>query len=273
MTDTVYDLPLDRITIVADLQPRVAGLDEGHVRTLQEAPESWQPLVVVQQGNGYVLEDGFHRYAAAQNLELTTVPVRIVPPPADGDLRGLAFTLNASHGRPLSLADRRAEAERLLRLRPEVSNLEVSRRVGLSPTTVAAIRARLEETASISPTTERVGADGSRYPVGPTAPGRAAGQLPAVTLGTSVGNALGRLITPGERAQQRRIVQYLERLAVALEDQLDLEGWETAEDAAGACRLVLGEDKAALFGERLGLASASVLEVALALGFDDEAAA
>lgn len=261
------DVSLDRLVVDPGLQPRVGGLDPDHVRALEEAPASWPPLAAVQRDGRLVLVDGFHRLAAAQNLGLATVPVRVVDEPADGDLHVLAFALNAAHGRPLSLADRRAFAERLLRGRPEVSNMEVSRLAGLSPTTVAALRARLEEATAIRPTPERVGADGARYPAG--AAYRPAGDLPDPGLGDLVGDAVGRLFTPAERREQRRVARYLERLAVALEDQDGRAGWASAAVAAEACRLVLGAERAAELGERLGWTARNVLDVAVALGYDD----
>lgn len=267
----IYDLSLDRIVIVPDLQPRVAGLDEAHIRALEDAVASWPPLVAVAPPSGGrpVLADGYHRVAAAQNLGLATVPVRIVPMPADGDLHALAFALNAAHGRHLTLTDRRAFAERSLRQRPEVSNMEVARRAGLSPTTVATIRERLEADAAITPAPERVGVDGSHYSVGATRSPRPPGALPESGLGELVSNAVGRLLTSEERRQQRKIAQYLRRLVVALEDGDTLEGWDTAEAAADACRLVLGDAAAADLGERLGRMSRTVLNVALALGYDE----
>lgn len=110
---TTAALKMDRILVDPALQPRVGGLDAAHIAALKENPEAWPPLVVVERG-GYLLVDGFHRYAAAQNVGLETVPVEVREMPADGDLHALAFALNAAHGRPLTLADRRGEAERLL---------------------------------------------------------------------------------------------------------------------------------------------------------------
>lgn len=269
VTDT-YDLPLHRIVIVPDLQPRVKGLDEGHVQALQDAPESWPPLVAVQQGGQCVLVDGLHRYAAAQNLSLSTVPVRIVPPPADGDLHALAFALNAAHGRPLGLADRRAFAERLLRQHPDWADREIGRRCGLSSNTVGAIRERLARAAQIEQTDTRVGAGGYVYSIGTNPKQRPPGELPEVGISAMVSDAVGRVFSPTERRQQRRVAQYLQRLAIALDDQDGLEGWGAAGEAAEACRLVLGAERAAELGERLGWTSRSVLDVALALGYDDE---
>ncbi len=266
MTTEIYDLPLDRIVVVPDLQPRVAGLDEAYVRALEDVAASWPPLVGVRQGNRCVLVDGRHRFAAAQNLDLATVPVRVLDPPADGDLHALAFALNAVHGRELTLDDRRAEAARLLRAHPDWADREIARRCGLAGNTVGAVRARLEQAAQIEQTETRVGRGGYPYAVGTNPKARPLGDLPDPGLGELVGGAVGRLFTSDERRRQRRIAQYLQRLAVALEDQDGLEGWATA---AEACRLVLGEERAAELGERLGWTSRNVLDVAVALGYDD----
>lgn len=256
MTLTPNYLALTSFRIEPTLQPRVGGLDEAHVRVLEEAPASWPPLAVVRQGEQFILVDGFHRFAAAQNLGLTTVPVRIVPVPDDGDLHALAFALNAVHGRPLTLPDRRAFAERLLRQHAELANMEIARRAGLSPTTVATIR-------------ERLGTDGTRYPVRATSSQRQTGELPDVGIGALIGETAGRLFTSAERRAQRRLAQYLQRLAVALEDQAHLASWETAAEAADTCRLVLGAERATDLGERLGWTSRNVLDVAVALGYAD----
>lgn len=270
MDTRLMTLALDRIAVDSSLQPRVGGLDTAHVQALQDVADSWPPLVVTPQGARYVLIDGFHRYAAAQNLGLDTVPVQAMTAPEDGDLLALAFALNAVHGRPLSLADRRAFAERFLGQHPHVSNMEVSRRAGLSPTTIATIRERLEASAAIQPVEQRVGAGGYTYTVA-TSPGeRQPGELPDAGLVEQVGDALGRLFTSEERRQQRRITHFLQRLAVALEDQEGIDGWERTGAAADACRLVLGDDRATALGEQLGWTSRNVLDVAVALGYQDE---
>jgi ParB-like nuclease domain len=272
VTPESSDLPRDLIVVVPDVQPRIGGLDADHVRTLEASAGLWPPLVVVQQGERFLLVDGFHRFAAAQNLGLATVSVRIAPAPSDGDLRGLAFSLNAVHGRSLTLTDRRAEAGRLLRLHPEWADREIGRRCGLAQPTVAAVRTELERTAQIEQTATRVGQGGYTYSVGANAKQRPPGELPGAGLGEIVGDAVGRLFTTDERRGQRRIAQYLQRLAIALEDQAELTSWETAADAAEACRLVLGEGRAAQLAERLGWASRAVLDAAVALGFADEVA-
>jgi ParB-like chromosome segregation protein Spo0J len=249
---------MDRILVDPALQPRLGGLDADHVRVLQECPESWPPLIVVEHG-GYQLVDGFHRFAAAQNLGLETVVVEVREMPADGDLRALAFALNAVHGRPLTLADRRAEAERLLQADPAMSNLDIARRTALSPTTVAAIREQLEAAEAIPATDQRVSRSGVSYT--PPTP-RQRGELPAEQE-----PLLERLLTAKDRREQRRLARYFERLAVALDDGDVFESWQVAADAAEACRAVLGDEDAAELGDQLGSAARNVLDVAEELGY------
>ncbi len=252
---------LKELKVDPSLQPRVSGTDPDHVRVLGEAHKAWPPLKVVRQDGRYLLVDGFHRLEAARNLGLETVPVEALQTPKDGDLRALAFSLNASHGKPLSLDDRRAFAERLLRDRPHLADREIGRRCGLSGNTVGAIRERLEESAQIEQTSERVGRGGYRHTVG-----RRAGDLPDPDPGV----AIAELFKPQEHRQQKRVVRYLERLALALDDQYGLGGWETHEDAAEACRGVLGE-RAAELARRLGDGAHNVLMAAVALGYDEDA--
>lgn len=166
MSDTNLEQPISRILLTdivaeSDIQPRQDGLEETHVATLVDGgPDTWPPLVVVERNGAYVLIDGHHRLAAARRLELADIACEIRPDVADADLRAVAFALNAAHGKPLTLADRRAEAERLLRISGNLSNNELARRCGLSDKTVAVIRERLEATSDIPKSPKRIGADG-----------------------------------------------------------------------------------------------------------------
>lgn len=266
----IDDFSITAITVDPELQPRTAGINPDHVRALEAVADSWPPLITVERSGTVILVDGFHRYAAAQNIGLVTVSAEIRDMPADGDLKGLAFTLNAAHGRPLTLQDRRTRAGDLLRLHSDWADREVGRRCGLAQPTVAKLREQLESTAQIEQTDIRVGQGGYTYTVGTNVKQRPQGDLPGEALGDVVSSAVGRLFTSAERRDQRQLTSYLRRLAVALEDSDDLVGWETADEAAASCRLVLGHDDAADLGVRLGRSSRNVLNVAIALGYDDD---
>jgi hypothetical protein len=272
MTST-YDMHLTAITIDPTLQPRVEGIDPDHVRALEAVVYAWPPLVVVQRDRSTILVDGYHRFAAAQNRGLSTVAVEVRELPEGGDLKGLAFSLNAAHGRPLTLPDRRNRAADLLQRHPDWADREIGRRCGLAQPTVAKLRTHLESTAQIEQTDVRVGRAGYTYTVGTNARQRPAGELPDEGIGERLTGVVERVVTSEERRQQRTLASYFKRLTVALEDGDDLAGWKTAHEAAEACRLVLGVDQATDLGERLGRTSRNVLEVALALGYDDEDAA
>ncbi|MBU6418252.1 MAG: ParB/RepB/Spo0J family partition protein [Proteobacteria bacterium] len=258
-------LPVGRITVDPGLQPRIGGLDLDHVKELETVPESWPPLKVVARGESFIIVDGFHRFAAAQNLELETIAVEVLDQPKDGDLLGLAFDLNISHGRQLTLNDKRAFAARLLKAHPELSEREIGRRVCLVQPTIAKIRQELESRDVIQPTDTRVGRDGRSYTVAhknrPAAPDR-------YQTGPTLLERVGDAFTPAERRNQRGIARYLQKLADALEDQDELAGFETFEDAADACRVVLGTEAAGELAERLGWSAANILKIAEALGYE-----
>ena len=248
------------IVVDQQLQPRVGGLDPEHVQELATVAGQWPPLRVVKHGRGYLLVDGFHRLAAAQNLNFKHVAVEVLEPPADGDLHALAFALNAAHGRPLTLSDRRAFAARLLRTHPEWADREVGRRCGLSQPTVAKVREGLEQEAHIPVMDTRLGRDGNTYPA---IQRRAAQEEDATVIPE-------RPLSAGDRSTQRLMVRYFEQLAERLEAQDALDGFEAIDDAATACRVVLGAEKAAALAERLGWSSRNILELAQALGFVSE---
>jgi hypothetical protein len=234
-------LAIQQIGVDPALQPRVDGVDLGQVRTLEAVVDAWTPLKVVRRGTGFLLVDGFHRFAA------------------DGDLHALAFALNAAHGRPLTLSDRRAFAARLLQAHPDWSDREVGRRAGLVQPTIAKVRQELEREQAIGPADTRTGRDGRSYP----AKQRPAG---ASTDCASLLEAVERLVTPADRVAQRTLVRYLQRVAEVLEEQDRLERFETIQDAARACQVFLGTPAAKELASRLGWWARNIVQIAEALG-------
>jgi ParB-like chromosome segregation protein Spo0J len=260
---TITNLPTAEIEADPALQPRVGGTDPEHVRELEESSAYWPPLSVVRRADRYLLVDGFHRLAAAKNLNLVSVPVTVLEPPDSDDLLALAFSLNAAHGRPLTLSDRRAYSSRLLQAHPERSDQEIGRRAGLAQATVAKLRGELERGQAIPPVEARIGGDGRAYAVKRKEKPR------TITAAAALASALSTI----DRNSQRKLVRYLAQLADFLEEQGRFTDFETFEDAAHACRSVLGADAARELGERLGLFAGNIFQIALALGYcpEDEA--
>jgi hypothetical protein len=257
--DTNTHLPLNDIVAAPELQPRVSGIDLQHVRKLEPVHSHWPPLKIVNRNGRYLLVDGFHRYAAAQKLGLEQVSVTVLEVSETEDLHALAFALNASHGSPLKLSDRRAFAGRLLRSHPDRSDREIGRQSGLVQPTVAKVRRELEQQAQIPVTTTRVGRDGRPYDA---APRHRHGKITV--------SAFLEKVVRLHRNEQRRIVRYLVKLADLLEQQDTLKGFQTIEDAAKACREVLGAEEAKELAERLGWSSGNIFDIAQALGYRAE---
>lgn len=217
----------------------MSGLDAEHVRALEEALEALPPPTCVRRGKQIIPLDGHHTIAAHQNAGKDTIGVRIVDEAADTDLYAMAFEANASHGMALTLSDRRAFAEHLLLRDPESSNLEVSRRSGLAPTTIASLREQMETDARISPSDRTVTRGDQSYSYPAT---RRPGELPATTVGEALGELGAKVFSSKARVRQKQITNYLRRLAVSLADQGDLLA-DPAE-AVGALDLVLGQEGA-----------------------------
>lgn len=139
--------------------PRSDGLNSDHVRVLAESPARLPPILVHHPTMRVV--DGMHRLAAARVNGLTEIEARLVYGEEAG-MFCLGVKANVTHGLPLSLADRRAAAARIIGLRPELSDRSIARMAGLTHTTVTTIR---ESTAHGSAAPRRVGADGRVRPL------------------------------------------------------------------------------------------------------------
>ncbi|MER8221534.1 ParB N-terminal domain-containing protein [Streptomyces sp. NPDC094143] len=152
--------------------PRRAGLDLGHVRLLASS-DTTLPPIVVQRGTLRVV-DGVHRVKAAQHHGHETILARFFDG-TDEDAFILGVALNASHGLPLSLADRTAAAGRILGTHPTWSDRRIARATGLSATTVGALRKR--STVQSGHLDRRTGSDGRARPLSSDSGRREAGRL------------------------------------------------------------------------------------------------
>jgi ParB-like chromosome segregation protein Spo0J len=141
--------------------PRLSGEDQEHVRRLAECDVAALPPVVVHRPTMRVI-DGMHRLRVAELQGRDRIDVEYFDG-SEEEAFAHAVELNVAHGLPLSLADRKEAAARILAWRPEMSDRAVAAMTGLSPKTAGAIRSRAAE--EIPHVHERVGSDGRRHPL------------------------------------------------------------------------------------------------------------
>jgi hypothetical protein len=140
--------------------PRLEGQDKAHVARLAEADTPLPPILVDRRTMRVI--DGMHRLMAASLKGQARVEVEFFDGSA-ADAFVLAVAANVTHGLPLSLADRRAAAERIVALHPHMSDRAVGEAAGLAARTVAVIRRRSANAdAQVS---ARVGRDGKVRPL------------------------------------------------------------------------------------------------------------
>lgn len=141
--DTNYSvtLSLDQIKAYEKVQVRVEGLDQEWVQTLINILENGGELVpieVFQEGDYYILADGFHRYEAYKRLNFGKVKVLLRSGGYDAALER-AEEANLEHGLQLSMESKREILLRRLRRNhtwAQLSNREIARRLGISAPTV-----------------------------------------------------------------------------------------------------------------------------------------
>jgi ParB-like chromosome segregation protein Spo0J len=140
--------------------PRLNGEDKAHIKRLAET-ETPLPPILVQKSTMRVI-DGMHRLMAASLQGRETIGV-IFFDGTDADIFLRAVQENVAHGLPLSQADRRAAAERIISSHPHMSDRAIGHSVGLAAKTVAAIRKR--SSGETPQSNVRVGRDGRARPL------------------------------------------------------------------------------------------------------------
>ena len=151
-------VPID--SLLPANSPRSRGEDDEHIQRLAEN-EAELPPILVQQGTMRVI-DGMHRLRAAVLNGRRSIEVEFFDG-SDEEAFIRAVEQNIAHGLPLTLADRKAAAARILGFRPALSDRSVASVTGLSPKTVGAVRARLSE--EIPHPDQRRGRDGRLRPL------------------------------------------------------------------------------------------------------------
>lgn len=156
--------------LLASDSPRISGENLEHARALANAAEL--PPIVVHRPTMRVI-DGMHRLRAAEFRRQRTISARFF----DGDTSDafvLAVRTNIAHGLPLSLADRKAAAARIIASHPQWSDRLIASVSGLAPKTVSEIRKQADQPTS---TQRRVGQDGRVRPVNSAEGRRRASEL------------------------------------------------------------------------------------------------
>jgi ParB-like chromosome segregation protein Spo0J len=156
--DPVISIPLDWLS-TGD-SPRLAGEDQEHVKCLAAA-ETPLPPILVHQPTMRVI-DGMHRLRAAELRGETHIAARFFDG-GDADAFVLAVKSNIAHGLPLSLADRKAAAARVLLSHPQWSDRMIASVTGFSSWTVSEMRAA--GTADTAGSGARIGRDGRVRPL------------------------------------------------------------------------------------------------------------
>ncbi|MFD0900353.1 ParB/RepB/Spo0J family partition protein [Actinomadura sediminis] len=147
-----------RTLLPAD-SPRLEGENRAHILRLTEVESPLPPILVHRQTMRVI--DGMHRLRAAMLRGEKEIRVTFF----DGSgneafLRGVE--MNIAHGLPLTHADRRAAAVRIMAAEPQLSDRAVADRTGLAARTVAALR---RSTAHLPRSNRRVGVNGRSWPV------------------------------------------------------------------------------------------------------------
>lgn len=139
--------------------PRLGGDDVGHVQALADSDRPLPPILVHRQSMRVI--DGMHRLAAAQLRKAVVIEVKFFDGSED-DAFVLAVQSNLAHGLPLTLADRKAAAARILSSFPCHSDRWVAEITQLAAATVATIRQSSQGDAQVLP---RLGRDGRVRPI------------------------------------------------------------------------------------------------------------
>ncbi|WP_194905612.1 ParB/RepB/Spo0J family partition protein [Catenulispora rubra] len=157
-----HSAPVESVDIEelsAAYSARLAGADGAYVRSMADAAGDLPPIVVHRATMKVI--DGVHRLQAARLNGQATIQVRFFDG-QDDDGYLLAVAMNVIHGRPLSMEDRIAAAERILVSRPQWSDRGVAVIAGLSAKKVAEVRSRAVDGLDEG---HRIGRDGRSRPL------------------------------------------------------------------------------------------------------------
>jgi ParB-like chromosome segregation protein Spo0J len=145
--------------LAGSFSPRIGGENEEHASLLAEMEEPLPPVVVHRATMRIV--DGLHRVRAARLRGEEFIDAMFCDGSED-DAFVLAVDLNRAHGLPLSTADRKAAAFRIVSSHPGWSDRRIAAVTGLAASTIGSIRER--STDRFGQLNARIGQDGRTRP-------------------------------------------------------------------------------------------------------------
>ncbi|GGS60007.1 ParB/RepB/Spo0J family partition protein [Actinokineospora fastidiosa] len=161
--------------------PRTGGVSEEHVQALAKTDTRLPPIIVHRPTMRVI--DGVHRLRAAELGAHRSIEARFFDGDED-DAFVLAVEANVVNGLPLTLADRKAAAARIITTHPTRSDRWIALVSGLAATTVSAIRRC--STVSDRQSNSRIGRDGRLRPLDSSERRRLAGELIRADPGRSL---------------------------------------------------------------------------------------
>lgn len=158
-------LPVENVPVASirnSYTPRKSKTNEHYVKILAQSPLPLPPIVI-HRSSMWVI-DGVHRLRATEMRGDSTIPARFFEG-NDAEAFALAVHLNVTHGLPLTLAERKAAAQRIVRSYPHWSDRSIALITGVSNKTVGKLRGcTTEEISQLGP---RLGRDGKVRPASP----------------------------------------------------------------------------------------------------------
>jgi ParB-like chromosome segregation protein Spo0J len=152
--------------------PRLSGESMEHIRLLAQADVLLPPIIIHRQTMRVI--DGMHRVRAARLRGEQEIPALFYDG-TEADAFVLAVKVNRAHGLPLSLADRKAAAVRIIATHSRWSDRAIADVTALSHKTVGTIRRGLN--GEIRQMDARIGQDGRVRPLNAALGRRRAAEL------------------------------------------------------------------------------------------------
>jgi len=164
------EVPIAEIIGKSDFNMR-EGLDKELIAQYKENLSiiiDENPIKIYDTPSGLILYDGFHRLAAARQLNWIKIKT-IVKKGSVQDAHAAACLANLKHGKPLSREERKKAIKEYIKLKVKLSNVLIARDIGVGETTIRRYRNELEVAGEIEPQEKRLGADNRTITI-PTSP-------------------------------------------------------------------------------------------------------